>query len=58
MLLSGEFDIYGAGTEYVNIEKYVNDEINLNKYIEHNELIDKTSEIPVAVISLDERINY
>jgi hypothetical protein len=51
-----EFDIYGAGTEYVNIEKYVNAEINLNKYIEHNELIDKTSEIPVAVISLDERI--
>ena len=51
-----ELDIYGAGTEYVNIEKYVNDEINLNKHIERNELIEKISDIPVALISLDERI--
>ncbi len=51
-----EFDIYGAGTEYVNIEKYVNAEINLNKHTERNELIKKISDIPVALISLDERI--
>ena len=51
-----EFDIYGAGTEYVNIEKYVNADINLNKHIERNELIEKISDIPVALISLDERI--
>ena len=51
-----EFDIYGAGTEYVNIEKYVNAEINLNKHIERNELIEKIADIPVALISLDERI--
>jgi hypothetical protein len=51
-----EFDIYGAGTEYVNIEKYVNAGINLNKHIERNELIEKISDIPVALISLDERI--
>jgi hypothetical protein len=51
-----DFDIYGAGTEYVNIEKYVNAEINLNKHIERNELIEKISDIPVALISLDERI--
>ena len=51
-----ELDIYGAGTEYVNIEKYVNAEINLNKHIERNELIKKISDIPVALISLDERI--
>ena len=51
-----ELDIYGAGTEYVNIEKYVNAEINLNKHIERNELIEKISDIPVALISLDERI--
>jgi hypothetical protein len=51
-----KFDIYGAGTEYVNIEKYVNAEINLNKHIERNKLIEKISDIPVALISLDERI--
>tara|TARA_B100001173_G_scaffold80795_1_gene69063 strand:+ start:76 stop:888 length:813 start_codon:yes stop_codon:yes gene_type:complete len=51
-----KLDIYGAGTEYVNIEKYVNAEINLNKHIERNELIEKISDIPVALISLDERI--
>jgi hypothetical protein len=51
-----KFDIYGAGTEYVNIEKYVNAEINLNKHIERNKLIEQISDIPVALISLDERI--
>ena len=51
-----EFDIYGSGTEYQDIEKYVNANITLNKHIERTELVNKTSDIPVALISLDERI--
>ena len=51
-----KFDIYGAGTEYKNIQKYVNDDIALNKHIERNELLEKISDIPVALISLDKRI--
>src|SRR5210317_5128 len=51
-----KFDIYGAGTEYKNIQKYVNDDIALNKHIERNKLIENISDIPVALISLDERI--
>ena len=49
-------DNYGAGTEYKNIQKYVNDDIALNKHIERNELLEKISDIPVALISLDKRI--
>ena len=51
-----KFDIYGAGTEYKNIQKYVNDDIALNKHIERNELLEKISDIPVALISLHKRI--
>ena len=51
-----KFDIYGAGTEYKNIQKYVNEDIALNKHIERNELLEKISDIPVALISLDKRI--
>ena len=51
-----KFDIYGAGTEYQDIEKYVNQNITLNKHIDRAELVNKISDTPVALISLDERI--
>jgi len=51
-----QFDIYGAGTQYNNIKKYENDNISLFKHTDRQELIKKVSDIPVALISLDERI--
>ena len=51
-----EFDIYGAGSEYESIKKYENEKITLYKHIGRSDLLNETTEIPVALISLDKRI--
>ena len=50
------FDIFGAGEEFKNIYSQNYQNINLNSYIEREQLDKTTSQIPFALVSLDYEI--
>ena len=53
--LSNEWtlNIYGSGEEYDYVNSLSNEKIVVNKYTERNKLIELTSDIPFALVSLD-----
>ena len=53
--LSNEWtlNIYGSGEEYDYVKSLSNEKIVVNKYTERNKLIELTSDIPFALVSLD-----
>ena len=53
--LSNEWtlNIYGSGEEYDHVKSLSNEKILVNEYTERNKLIELTSDIPFALVSLD-----
>ena len=53
--LSNEWtlNIYGSGEEYDHVKSFSNENILVNEYTERNKLIELTSDIPFALVSLD-----
>ena len=53
--LSNEWtlNIYGSGEEYGHVKSLENEKVLVNEYTERNKLIELTSDIPFALVSLD-----
>ena len=53
--LSNEWtlNIYGSGEEYDHVKSLENEKVVVNEYTERNKLIELTSDIPFALVSLD-----
>ncbi len=53
--LSNEWtlNIYGSGEEYGHVKSLQNEKVLVNEYTERNKLIELTSDIPFALVSLD-----
>ena len=53
--LSNEWtlNIYGSGEEYKHVKSLENEKVVVNEYTERNKLIELTSDIPYALVSLD-----
>jgi len=53
--LSSEWtlNIYGSGEEYGHVKSLQNEKVSVNEYTERNKLIELTSDIPFALVSLD-----
>ena len=56
--LSNEWtlNIYGSGEEYDHVKSLENEKVVVNEYTERNKLIELTSDIPFALVSLDPNI--
>ena len=53
--LSNEWtlNIYGSGEEYKHVKSLENEKVVVNEYTERDKLIELTSDIPFALVSLD-----